>query len=631
MLRACINLNSNNHRPTAPIWFPGKGAKGKNPAHPGSFYSTKLRAKLAWWHHPSNNCPKRLLQLLQHGVKVNFIDKSTFNPPPRPPKFIDPRDTLFAIQALQDGRKIGAYTDLAAGGHQYLSRSRVSTPLHGKRRLVHALCPLNTATVKRPTCYETLKSLPNILKPNDFMVSLDVESVFFHVVIAESNRKYFSSHFAIQPESRVHSATTRRILVLHQPTPASNTIRIDKTAPSPLLLSSYRVVTLLPAAGLDFKSEDLGRGHQCSQLCSKAYWHSHAFVRRRPACLLWHRSRSLPSPRNHRQDARRCRDYKISDERPVDAFPSSSRSLGPPHRLQGSRQPATARKTLCHDSKSGTSSSLPGLAKPTPHLLKRFATIHRASRQRPLSHSACSLSPPQHLQLPRAIPPALVFNTAGDRRPCLLATHVHITPRQPANPLAPTSHYSFDNRRFRQYRLRQHPGSALRGPPRVRRLLDAMGTTTDHRPQRAQGGTTWASREPAPHQGSAHPPISGQHERSGMFDKIQLSQQALNGRAVPLSPMASTAQHLPRSALYSVRAQHSRPSLSSSQCRPLEPQATHAKFPTATSSTSSGSSSRHRPICLPPICGGSTLLHSSARSPLSRLQWPPPRLVNTTK
>ena len=35
-----------NHRPTAPIWFPGKGAKGKNPAHPGSFYSTKLRAAL---------------------------------------------------------------------------------------------------------------------------------------------------------------------------------------------------------------------------------------------------------------------------------------------------------------------------------------------------------------------------------------------------------------------------------------------------------------------------------------------------------------------------------------------------------------------------------------------------------
>jgi hypothetical protein len=159
-----------NKCPLAPIWFPGKGAKNKNPAHPGNFYSTKLRAKLAWWLHPSNNCPTRLLQLLQHGVKVNFIDKSTFQPPPRPPRFIDPSDTLFAIQALQEGRKIGAYTDLATGGQQYLSRSRVSTPLHGKKRLVHALCPLNNATVKQPSRYETLKSLPNILKPNDFMV-----------------------------------------------------------------------------------------------------------------------------------------------------------------------------------------------------------------------------------------------------------------------------------------------------------------------------------------------------------------------------------------------------------------------------------------------------------------------------
>ena len=118
-------------------------------------------------------------------------------------------------------------------------------------------------------------------------------------------------------------------------------------------------------------------------------------------------------------------------------------SLRQHHRLQGSRHPATARKTMCHDSKSGTSSSLPGLAKPTPYLLKGFAKIHRASRQRALSHSACSLSPPQHLQLPRAIPSALVFNTvtAGDRRSCLLAPHVDLAPRQPADTLAPSSYY----------------------------------------------------------------------------------------------------------------------------------------------------------------------------------------------
>ena len=60
-----------NNRPSSPIRFPDKGAKGKNPAHLGNFYSTKLRDKLVWWIHPSNNCPKRLLKLLQHGVKVN--------------------------------------------------------------------------------------------------------------------------------------------------------------------------------------------------------------------------------------------------------------------------------------------------------------------------------------------------------------------------------------------------------------------------------------------------------------------------------------------------------------------------------------------------------------------------------
>jgi hypothetical protein len=141
-------------------------------------------------------------------VKVNFIDKSTFQPPPRPPRFIDPSDTLFAIQALQEGRKIGAYTDLATGGQQYLSRSRVSTPLHGKKRLVHALCPLNNATVKQRTRYETLKCLPNILKPNDFMVSLDVESAFFHVAIADSHRKFFSSHFTMAMCAVVVSKTS---------------------------------------------------------------------------------------------------------------------------------------------------------------------------------------------------------------------------------------------------------------------------------------------------------------------------------------------------------------------------------------------------------------------------------------
>ena len=67
--------------------------------------------------------------------------------------------------------------------------------------------------------------------------------------------------------------------------------------------------------------------------------------------MLRHRSRSLYSPRNHRQDTRRCRDYKFSDERPVDAFSSPTRSPRQQRRLQGRRQTAAARNLAasgCH-------------------------------------------------------------------------------------------------------------------------------------------------------------------------------------------------------------------------------------------------------------------------------------------
>ena len=141
------------------------------------------------------------------GKGIPFFKPSTFKLTPRPPKFIDPNDIQFVLQTLHNGRKIGAYTDLATRGQQYLSRSRVSTPLYVKRCSVHALCPLNNTTVNQPTRYESLMRLPDILQPNNFMVPLDIAlRAFFHVTIAESHHKH--SHFAVQefPESKEHSS-----------------------------------------------------------------------------------------------------------------------------------------------------------------------------------------------------------------------------------------------------------------------------------------------------------------------------------------------------------------------------------------------------------------------------------------
>jgi hypothetical protein len=102
------------------------------------------------------------------------------------------------IKDLLKGRHIGAYQDLAPGGEQFLSRSRVHTPPgKGKQRIVHALCSLNEATVKRQTTYEDLRMLKSVVRPQDFMLRLDVESVFFHVTIHPNHRKFFSSYLVL--------------------------------------------------------------------------------------------------------------------------------------------------------------------------------------------------------------------------------------------------------------------------------------------------------------------------------------------------------------------------------------------------------------------------------------------------
>ena len=47
---------------------------------------------------------------------------------------------LFYSTKLLKDRRIGVYQDLAPGGEQFLSRSRVHTPPgKGKQRIVHAL------------------------------------------------------------------------------------------------------------------------------------------------------------------------------------------------------------------------------------------------------------------------------------------------------------------------------------------------------------------------------------------------------------------------------------------------------------------------------------------------------------
>ena len=168
------------------------------PRVPVLFYSTKLQANLEWWKQPQNFASKKVLRWIEHGVKVEFQKGLPFSSKPSVPKFVDPQDVDFAIQDLLKVRRIGTYQDLAPGGEHFLSGSRVHTPPgKGKQRIVDALWSLNEATVKRQTTYEDLRMLKSVVRPQDFMFRLDVESGYFHVPIHPQHRKFFSSHLTL--------------------------------------------------------------------------------------------------------------------------------------------------------------------------------------------------------------------------------------------------------------------------------------------------------------------------------------------------------------------------------------------------------------------------------------------------
>ncbi len=135
---------------------------------------------------------------VDHGVKVEFHKGLPFPTKPSVSKFVDPQDVEFVIKDLLKGRHIGEIQDLVPGGEQFLSRSRVHTPPgKGKQQFVQDLYSLNEATVKRQTRYEDLRMLKSVVRPQDWMLILDVESVFFHVLIHLKHRKFFSSPLAL--------------------------------------------------------------------------------------------------------------------------------------------------------------------------------------------------------------------------------------------------------------------------------------------------------------------------------------------------------------------------------------------------------------------------------------------------
>ena len=192
-------------------WFPGRGRLLAGPRSAGTFYSSKVKASLAWWADSARSTPLAVLRWISQGVKVEFSRE--FRPLSLAPREVHPSEIPFILADQDKGRRAGAYVDLAPGGSSFLSRSRVHTTAAGKSRMVHALCALNEVTVKRPTRCEGVADLPKLLRPGDYLLSADVEAAFWHVPIHASSRKFFSSHFAMPAEYIVDGSSRRTPLL----------------------------------------------------------------------------------------------------------------------------------------------------------------------------------------------------------------------------------------------------------------------------------------------------------------------------------------------------------------------------------------------------------------------------------
>ena len=88
--------------PCATRWFPGRGRLLSGPRSAGTFYSSKVKASLAWWMDPVQSTPLTVLRWISQGVKVEF--RLEFRPLSLAPREVHPSEIPFILADQEKGR-----------------------------------------------------------------------------------------------------------------------------------------------------------------------------------------------------------------------------------------------------------------------------------------------------------------------------------------------------------------------------------------------------------------------------------------------------------------------------------------------------------------------------------------------
>jgi len=155
------------------------------------FLRERLGRRIKWWRRAGAS--RTVIRWLTKGVQARMHRR--LDPFCRPEMKVDPEDLEWLHGKLADHVISGAVEP--AQDLDYMAAAFiVKSGAQQKRRLVIDLKDLNEASSVAGIRFEGIPHLRNLLRPEDQMFSIDLESAFHHVPIAEHHRRFFTFSIA---------------------------------------------------------------------------------------------------------------------------------------------------------------------------------------------------------------------------------------------------------------------------------------------------------------------------------------------------------------------------------------------------------------------------------------------------
>jgi hypothetical protein len=499
-------------------------------------------------------------------------------------------------------------------------------PGKGKQRIVHDLCSLNDATAKRQTTYEDLRMLKSVVRPQDCMLSLDVESTFFHVPIHPKHRKFFSSHLSLPlfVKNKFIELQAGGYFVCSRPDLAS----LVPSAQTPLHLRHlYHQVVEFSHATLPLGWTSSPRIWTSVMSVATAALRRHGI--RLVDRLLLLRGNFKVATNNRGHAPRHGHSPRATQGLIRHSDPDPVRPFGFHHLLHWQRSPTGSREKVLRAASSSARAAFPGSQESSSRRLRPPSAFLRGSHLFLASSSAGPLLSPRSLQHARAVQAKVFPLSSSCRQPAFLAQLFGQEPREPARTLTRSTIYCPLHRRIGHHSLGFGVGTTPPGNEIERWMVGVARGAGNDSAQGAQGVPPRLASErriPTRSHGQA---LSGQPGRLWSLAQNVIQVPSTYVRDQGPRTLATRKQDPPRRGLHSQRSKLGRCAIAPTGPRHVVLAAAYSTRALAPGRVDFGLTVLHRSLRLQAERSGSKICHSAPLSPQCSFQRLAPRLVVT--